>query len=335
MSCTGKMFSHIYIEERAKDYPLTSAIMNRFPDALPLIISNYKDVFNRPHQDYQAQKLSQQLILAVKVPPFLHAGSALCGHDPGKPLYYATPVINCLYRCDYCFLQGMYPSSNVLIFVNSDSFMEEAEKVSADTEIDLSISYETDLLAMEKIVPFCFLWTRWVADRENVMLEIRTKSADLHILDRLTPNSRSILAWSLTPEPLIARYEKYTPNLNMRAHAVRNAVERGWQVRLCWDPLLFNENWEQMYRQSIAEVFSVVPPDRVYDVHLGVFRMNADYLKIIRKQRFDTDVLYYPFEQNVKTVQYPKEISSLMLSSVTGFLLDYIGPDKIVYSGLQ
>jgi spore photoproduct lyase len=59
-------FSHIYIEESAKNYPLSKLAIKKFSKSTIIEINHYKDVFNRPNQDFQIQKSSMKLILAKK-----------------------------------------------------------------------------------------------------------------------------------------------------------------------------------------------------------------------------------------------------------------------------
>jgi spore photoproduct lyase len=54
-------FSHLYIEQRAMDYPLTADLLARFPKAVRIPITNYKEIFNRPRQSWEKQKLSLKL----------------------------------------------------------------------------------------------------------------------------------------------------------------------------------------------------------------------------------------------------------------------------------
>ena len=118
-------FSHIYVESSAKDYPLTKACLTRFPKAAVVDVQDYKSIFNRPNQDFQIQKKSMKMILAVKKPPFIYKGTGILQDGGFKNFYYNTPILNCLYNCDYCFLQGMYPSANLVVFVNQEE-MESA-----------------------------------------------------------------------------------------------------------------------------------------------------------------------------------------------------------------
>ena len=70
-------FSHIYIEDKARDYPLSKLAIEKFSKSTIIQISHYKDVFNRPNQDFQIQKSSMKLILAKKTAPFLYPASEM------------------------------------------------------------------------------------------------------------------------------------------------------------------------------------------------------------------------------------------------------------------
>ena len=65
-------FSHIYIESKAQGFNLTKKCIRNFPKAKIIEISDYKSIFNRPRQDFQTQKQSMKLILAIKKPPYIY-----------------------------------------------------------------------------------------------------------------------------------------------------------------------------------------------------------------------------------------------------------------------
>ena len=146
-------FSHIYLEKDAVVYPLTQLTLSKFPKAEILEIDHYKDVFNRPRQDFQLQKASMKLILAKKTEPFLYPASDMVQEYGTPNVFYNTPILNCLYNCDYCFLQGMYPSGNLVVFVNEEDFFNSIKNKLNDLDdsaksMVVSISYNTDLMAM-------------------------------------------------------------------------------------------------------------------------------------------------------------------------------------------
>ena len=65
-----------------------------------------------------------KLILAIKREPLLYGGSSMIQDYMTPNVYYNTPILNCLYNCDYCFLQGMYDSGNLVVFVNEQDMMD-------------------------------------------------------------------------------------------------------------------------------------------------------------------------------------------------------------------
>ena len=54
--------------------------------------------------------------------------------------------MNCIFDCEYCYLKGMYPSANIVVFVNlEDIFAEVAQKLE-NHSLYLCVSHDTDLL---------------------------------------------------------------------------------------------------------------------------------------------------------------------------------------------
>ncbi len=111
------MHQVIYIEEAVADHPRTKSICARFPKATKVYCKHYGEIFNRKAQNFRLQKKQPALILAHK-----HKNHVLDAPDGygigGRRNYYFSHMLNCVYDCRYCFLQGMYRSANYVIFVN-------------------------------------------------------------------------------------------------------------------------------------------------------------------------------------------------------------------------
>ena len=75
--------------------------IEKFSKSTIIEINHYKDVFNRPNQDFQIQKSSMKLILAKKTAPFLYPASEMVQEFGSPNVFYNTPILNCLYNCDY------------------------------------------------------------------------------------------------------------------------------------------------------------------------------------------------------------------------------------------
>ena len=293
----AKNYSHIYIERGAEDYPLTKAIVSKYQKAQKIFVDDFKRVFNRPRQDIFAQKNSVKLLVAKKRPPFFYPISANCQNFGHKGALYTTPVLGCLFDCDYCFLHGMINTANIVVFVNTSDFFEAAKKELAVANSErmpllINISYETDLMALEKIFGLCKEWLDFARSQENVLVECRTKSAIKSALASEEPLDRFILAWSLSPDSVIKKYENRTPTLGQRLGAIKAAIDAGWRVRLCFDPVVPFDGFEEEYKSLFSRVFSEIPTQKVRDVAIGPFRMGKTYFKRIKKQRPNCDLYY-------------------------------------------
>jgi len=326
--------SHIYIVDGAMDYPLAHNVIERYPRAERITVPDYKMVFNRKGQDFIKQKNSIKLILAIKKPPFIYPSTDILQDAGFENFTYTTPLLNCLYNCQYCFLQGMYPSANLVAFVNEEDFFLEAKKSidlrkNKNQPLALSISYNTDLMAFENIIPFCKRWIEFTREQKDITIEIRTKSAFSSSLNNVVPHENIILGWTLSPDAVIEQYEWDTPPLEKRIQAVREMMEKGWKVRLCFDPIMTIDHWQDVYAEFLDNVFSSIPAERIYDVVVGVFRMNKDFFQRARKREPKVDIYYKQYEMTDSVLS----ISSDELDNVRSFfdkaLSNYIEKSKI------
>jgi spore photoproduct lyase len=327
-----KAFSHIYIEEEILNHPITKKILDQFPNSEKIEIQNYKNIFNRSNQDFVQQKASMKLILAKKKDQFLYKGSENSNDFGNENFYYNTLILNCIYNCDYCFLQGMFPSGNIVIFVNQEDFFAETEKVLQEKSMYLCISYETDLLAFEKITGFTEDWISFAKDKPNLKIEIRTKSLAFSRIAHLQPNPNIILAYTISPEEIIKAYEKKTPTLNRRLESIQKAIEAGWSVRVCIDPILAVSNWKELYQGLLETIFEKISFDKIADLSLGTFRINKDFLKRMKKIRTDSDILFYPFEIQDNIAAYPKNKKEEMIHFLKEKILTRLDENKIFIS---
>ena len=141
-------FTHIYVEERAYGYPLTGKILAKIPDAHVIKIKHYKDVFDRKRQNAPLQKEHQALIIAVRDGNRIFKGAPVCQSFGQPAFYYASSMMNCPFDCEYCYLKGMYPSSNMVVFVNLEDYRADVEEKLKEGLMYVCASYDTDLLAM-------------------------------------------------------------------------------------------------------------------------------------------------------------------------------------------
>ncbi|WP_339123169.1 spore photoproduct lyase [Fusobacterium nucleatum] len=323
-------FSHIYVEKKILNNKNTLEILSKFKDVKIIEIENYKEVFSSNNQDFHLQKLGQKLILASNKANMIYEGAVICESFENDNFYYTSSIINCVYDCEYCYLQGVYSSGNIVIFVDIEKVFEEVEELYNKLKtLYLCISYDTDLLAIENICGFSEKWYYFIEDKKDLKIELRTKSGNIDKFLNLKPLDNFIIAFTLSPENLALKNEKYTASFKNRVKAIKELQEKGWKVRICIDPLIYSDNFEKNYSQMIEYLFNEIDKEKVIDVSIGVFRISKEYLKKMRNQNQNSEILYYPFECIDGVYTYSDKTKSYMINFIKEQFLKYIDEKKI------
>ena len=313
-------FSHIYIEKNAYKYDTTKKILQKLNNKIVIDINHYKDVFS-PKQNFLIQKNSPKLILAVKSGIFFYNGSPMCINYGYDDFIYTTQIMNCPYFCDYCYLQGLFPSANIVIFVNIEDTFEALINYYKYKNPFLCISYDTDLLALEDITGFVRKWAGFARENENISIELRTKSSKFDLIKDIEPLQNLVIAWSLLPDLIISEHEKNTPCLSDRLTNIKNAINKGWKIRLCFDPLLYVKNYDIIYKDFFNIVFHNLPFNKIFDICVGPFRMTRGLIKKIEKEQHSS-LFAYPFVNINGLYTYTKEHINELYNIVASCLPD-------------
>ena len=320
--------SHIYVETKAFAYPRTKRILSYFPNAKIIEIQHYKDVFCRRGQNFKLQHQSQNLILAVKTGTLVYPGAPVCQSFGNDNFYYTSCMMNCIYDCEYCYLKGMYPSGMLVAFVNLEDISDETKALLARHPVYLCVSYDTDLAALDAVTGYMREWICFAQEQKDLKIEIRTKCAHLSF-ENFKPAEQVIFAFTLSPQAVIDACEHGTPSLAQRISCAAEAAERGFAVRLCFDPMIYCPDWKIQYESMLKSVFTELDGKKFLDVSVGTFRVSQDYLKKMRKSEPLSAVVQFPFQNADGVYQYPKALAAEMEQFLTKRLQRELPADKI------
>lgn len=322
-------FSHIYIEKKVWNHPRTQEILEKFPMADIIEIDHYKDVFCRSKQNYTLQHRSQNLILAAKHGTLLYEGAPVCQSFGNSYFYYTSCMMNCVFDCEYCYLKGMYPSANIVLFVNLEDIFLEVEQVLKQHPLYLCISYDTDLLALEKIHGYVREWCLFTEKYKDLKIEVRTKCANPRFFQYQRPIPGVIYAFTLSPQAVVEAYEHGTPSLSERISCIAEAVQAGHPIRLCFDPMIYLPAWQRHYADMIEQVSDAIDMNKIMDISVGTFRISKDYLKKMRKQEPNSAVVSFPFQREDGFYHYPNALMEQMECFLVEQLEKKISKEKI------
>ena len=325
------MIETLYIEENILQHPRVEEICSRFPRARQITCQRYGEVFNPKAQNFRLQKQQPALILAEKQQNFVL--EAPSGYAIGaKKNYYFSHMLNCLYDCRYCFLQGMFQSANYILFVNYESFQNEIRSIcknSPDETLHFFSGYDCDSLALEPVTGFAADFLPFFAELPNAWLELRTKSTQVRSLLQRPAFPRCVAAFSFTPDEIATAIEHKAPTVEKRIDAMCKLQDRGWQLGLRFDPLIYQRDYQQQYKRLFAQIFSRVNIETLHSVSLGVFRLPEKYYKKIHNLYPQEKLFAGPLEKNQGMVSYRDELEQEMMLTCTDMLLGYIPEAKL------
>ena len=249
----------------------------------------------------------------------------MCQSFGNKNFYYASSMMNCPFDCEYCYLKGMYPSSNMVVFVNLEDYRADVEEKLREGPMYVCASYDTDLLAMNSLTGHADFWKETALEHEDLLVELRTKAA-VDVKDNI-PNL--IYAFTLSPEEVVTDLERYTAPLRARIGAAAKALEAGAKVRLCFDPIIKITGWKEAYEKLIGEASSRIDFGKLTDVSVGTFRISGDYLNKMRRAYPASKTAWYPYVIKDGVAQYEPDTDRQMQEFVCGLLEKHIGREKI------
>ena len=318
------MISIIYIEKEIRDHPVTLKVLSRFPDASIIDCDRYTEVFNRKAQNFRLQKNQPSLILARK-----HEGFVLEAPDEygieGDNNYYFSHMLNCIYDCRYCFLQGMYQSAHYVLFVNYDNFTQGIEKTLTDhpnENVWFYSGYDCDSLALDPVTGFADFILPFFRSQPKAHLEFRTKSTQIRSLLKSDPIPNCVIAFSLSPENITKELEAKTPSLINRLDAMKKLQQGGWSVGIRFEPLIYMDDYQTRYGDLFSTVFDQLNVDQLHSISVGSFRVPKGYFKKMIKLYPDEKLFAGPLEESDGMIAYRNDLQEEMMAWCSQIIAD-------------
>jgi len=288
------MIDTIYIEQQIAENIKTKRIIKKLKPKNVISCGNYKEIFNLKKQNFRVQKNKPSMILAKKTNNFLLETPKKFSIGGGKN-YYFSHMYNCIFDCQYCYLQGMFNSANYVIFVNFESFIREIKKKlkeNPEEDVYFFSGYDCDSLALENTTNFANYFIKFFKKFSRGFLELRTKSCQIQQFLKINASKNIIFAWSLNPDQIIIKYEYKTPNLKKRLDSIISMQKRSWNIGLRFDPIIFDKNFEKIYDNFFDYVFQRLDVKLIHSVTLGSFRLPNSYKKTFEKNSLKNQLLY-------------------------------------------
>ena len=321
---------NIYIEEHIQHHPRVAHILSRFKNKTIITCKHYGEVFNRKNQNFRQQKQNPDLILAEKKgKKVLPApdGFGIASHRN----FYFSHLLNCPFDCRYCFLQGLYRSANYVLFINYEDFFLEIESTIKDSKSPCVFfsGYDADSLAYEPITHFTESFLPFFKQHKTATLELRTKSANIQSLLKHSPSDNIVVAFSFTPHDISKAIEHKVPSLDKRLTAMRTVADHGYPIGVRLDPLIYADNFEELYHKLISDIFQNVKKTHIHSVSIGPLRFPKKMHETIRSLYPNDPLIQQPLQSEKRIISYPRDKQETMEITIRKLLSEHIDPEHI------
>ncbi len=275
---------HIYLDPAVRDLPVTRRILQKYPD-LPVTEILDRRKIKQPLQHSHAKK---QLFISSHRGEIIKScqgmGDYVCCH------YYTMALVtDCHLECTYCILQDYLQNNPVItMYANIDEiFGEVSEKVAKhpDKLFRIGTGELSDSLALDHITEFSRDLRGLVDKHENLIIELKTKTANIKNLLDMKASERLVISWSINPEEYVAAEEHKCDTLADRLQAARAVANHGYKIGFHLDPLLYYDDWQEKYGELIDQLSKDFNHQDIAWISVGSLRFTPG-LKKISAERF-------------------------------------------------
>lgn len=310
------MWNEVYVERDIQDHPRVLSILNKINKS-PLYLSRYDEIWGQSKKPYLQKRDSLNLFLAQKKGQLLKTAPDAYGKS-GEPHYYFIHAYNCIYECQYCYLQGYFNTPDLVLFINHEDILAEMQKT-LDSHPDGQVWFHagefSDSLALTHLTGELELYHHFCKSNPRAVIELRTKSVNIKALANLTPLPNLIVSFSLSPQKMGKKIDLKTPSIEARIKAMNALNEQGHQIAAHFDPVIYEEHFKAEYTQLLKMMESLNP--YLQYLSLGVVRFTKDVYREVERNYPDSLLHASPFTKSFDgKVRYHKPMRLWMMGAI-------------------
>lgn len=326
------MFNKVYIEDDLKNHPRTDKILSHIKHKHdPIYLKNYDDVWGRVKKPYLQKRDKLNLFIAKKKGQKVKEAPAAYGHGKEKHFYFIHSY-NCIYECEYCYLQGYFNTPDLVFFINHEEIISEMEEIIKDhPDAWFHAGEFSDSLALSHITNEMSLYFNFFKKYPKAKLEIRTKSVNTKVLNQLEPLENVFISFTLSSKIAGKKYDIKCPSVELRIKKISELVSKGFKIGIHFDPIVYHEGFEQDYNFIISKLSEALPNDRLGYISIGVVRFTKDVFNQVKQNYPDSILVKQDYIKSFdQKIRYNRPMRNWILSTVKDLLVKkQYSPEKI------
>lgn len=317
------MWTKIFVEENLRAHPRVKNILERFSKNPVEYIESYENIFQKVKKPYLQKRQDLQLFLAEKKGSLVKLTPDAYGVGT-EPHYYFIHAYNCIYECQYCYLQGYFQSPDIVLFINHEDIIADIRQIAETSKetVWFHAGEFSDSLALSHITDEWPLYWQAFKILPHAFLELRTKSANIKAIENLEPLENIIISFSLSPEQAVKEHDLKTAPLKARLTAMQKLIAKGFKVGIHLDPIVATDTVVSEYTILAEEMLKYFSPEKISYISLGVVRFTKDVYQQVQKNYPTSSMLGGPFSTSFDNkVRYPRPLRLHLLRSIEDGLL--------------
>lgn len=330
------MWNEVYLEKDLINHPRAQLILGKLKKT-PLIIDSYDDIWGRSKKPYLQKRDSLNLFLAKKSGQLLKLAPDAYG-SASEPHYYFIHAYNCIYECQYCYLQGYFNTPDIVLFINHEEIIEEMQKTLNEYEgnVWFHAGEFSDSLALTHLTGELDLYHEFCQKNPRAIIELRTKSVNIRELEKLRPLPNFIVSFSLSPKDIAKRVDLKTPSAENRLKAMAELNRLGWAIAAHFDPIIYEDDFQEKYNNLLLDMNHLGLTNKLCYLSLGVVRFTKDVYRETERNYPDSVIHTGPMVKSFDgKVRYHRPMRMWMMNSVKEAAIKAGVPQEKIYMCME
>lgn len=317
------IFNKIFVERGSLDSDVFIRVKEKHPKTPIKLIDDISEIWGRVKKPYLQKRTDLNLFIGEKKGQLIKETPDAYGMGNEKHFYFIH-AYNCIYECQYCYLQGYFNTPDIVLFTNHDQIIDEMEKtISLFPNAWFHAGEYSDSLSLTHLTNELPAYFNFFKKHPQAKLELRTKSSNISELLKLNPSKNIFISFTISSHSAGKVFDTRCPSVKSRLNAIEKLVKHGYMIGIHLDPLTFEDSFEEKYRELILSLSKILPNKSLGYISLGTVRFTKDVYKEVKTNYPDSKMIAQNFTKTFDgKMRYSKPLRSWMMNKVESLLLN-------------
>jgi spore photoproduct lyase len=318
------MFNTVFIEKDVLHNKYTQRILEKVKFKTQKEVENVDDIWGRVKKPYLQKRETLNLFIGNKKGAKVKEAPPAYGHGKEKHFYFIH-AYNCIYECQYCYLQGYFNTPDVVLFVNHSEIIDEMrEIVKEHPDAWFHAGEYSDSLALSHITNEFEEYFEFFKEHPKAKLELRTKSVNIKSLESLTALSNTYVSFTMSSHTGGKAFDFKCPSVKARLIAIEKLVKKGYSIGLHFDPIIYHEGFKEEYQEVIKSLEKILPDNQLGYISVGVVRFTKDVYREVEKNYPDSLITKQDYIKSFDNkIRYNGPMRMWMMNSIKDSLINH------------